>query len=144
MSTFQKAKARPNTYRCSFCGKSQEQVARLIAGPGGVFICNECVALCQEIIEEEQVAQSAPENTPEQAATEQERDEHQLYAPFPGRCPECRAERILAEGADLVALKAPGTTYPAQTSELWAAVCPQCGYTTFFAKDPRKLMKERT
>ena len=41
------------TYRCSFCGKSQHNVARLIAGPGGVYICDECVALCREIIEEE-------------------------------------------------------------------------------------------
>ncbi len=38
--------------RCSFCGKSQDQVQRLIAGPN-VFICDECVALCQEIIDEE-------------------------------------------------------------------------------------------
>jgi ATP-dependent Clp protease ATP-binding subunit ClpX len=43
------------TYRCSFCGKSQELVSRLIAGPGGVYICDECVELCREIIEEEQV-----------------------------------------------------------------------------------------
>ncbi|HEY7778828.1 MAG TPA: ATP-dependent Clp protease ATP-binding subunit ClpX [Ktedonobacterales bacterium] len=42
------------TYRCSFCGKSQEQVQRLIAGPGGVYICDECIDLCREIIEEEQ------------------------------------------------------------------------------------------
>ncbi len=40
-------------YRCSFCGKSQEQVHRLIAGPGGVYICNECIDLCNEIIHEE-------------------------------------------------------------------------------------------
>jgi ATP-dependent Clp protease ATP-binding subunit ClpX len=39
-------------YRCSFCGKSQEQVRKLIAGQG-VYICDECIALCQEIIEEE-------------------------------------------------------------------------------------------
>ena len=38
--------------RCSFCGKPQEQVRRLIAGPN-VYICNECIELCQEIIEEE-------------------------------------------------------------------------------------------
>ena len=38
--------------RCSFCGKSQEQVKRLIAGPN-VYICDECVELCQEIIKEE-------------------------------------------------------------------------------------------
>lgn len=35
---------------CSFCGKSQEQVQRLIAGPGDVHICQECVALCNSII----------------------------------------------------------------------------------------------
>ncbi|EOC99602.1 ATP-dependent Clp protease ATP-binding subunit ClpX [Caldisalinibacter kiritimatiensis] len=38
--------------KCSFCGKSQEQVRRLIAGPN-VYICDECIQLCQEIIEEE-------------------------------------------------------------------------------------------
>jgi ATP-dependent Clp protease ATP-binding subunit ClpX len=38
--------------RCSFCGKAQDQVKRLIAGPG-VYICDECIDLCQEIIEEE-------------------------------------------------------------------------------------------
>ena len=36
---------------CSFCGKSQRQVKKLIAGPG-VYICDECVALCVEILEE--------------------------------------------------------------------------------------------
>lgn len=38
--------------RCSFCGKPQDQVRRLIAGPN-VFICDECIELCQEIIDEE-------------------------------------------------------------------------------------------
>jgi ATP-dependent Clp protease ATP-binding subunit ClpX len=38
--------------KCSFCGKSQNQVKRLIAGPG-IYICDECVDLCSEIIEEE-------------------------------------------------------------------------------------------
>ena len=46
-------------YRCSFCGKSQEQVHRLIAGPGGVYMCDECIDLCQEIIAEEQAAPAA-------------------------------------------------------------------------------------
>src|SRR5215211_3334955 len=40
-------------YQCSFCGKSQDQVRRLIAGPGAVYICDECVDLCREIIDEE-------------------------------------------------------------------------------------------
>ena len=41
-----------NNYRCSFCGKNQEEVKKLIAGPT-VFICDECIALCNEIIVEE-------------------------------------------------------------------------------------------
>lgn len=40
------------TVRCSFCGKSQDEVRKLVAGPG-VYICNECVDLCKEIIDEE-------------------------------------------------------------------------------------------
>lgn len=40
------------SFTCSFCGKSQAQVEQLIAGPGGVFICDECVVLCQQIIQE--------------------------------------------------------------------------------------------
>lgn len=39
--------------RCSFCHKTQDQVRKLIAGPDGVFICDECVDICAEIIEEE-------------------------------------------------------------------------------------------
>src|SRR5690625_504383 len=38
--------------KCSFCGKSQEQVRKLVAGPG-VYICDECIELCAEIVEEE-------------------------------------------------------------------------------------------
>ncbi len=40
------------TVRCSFCGKSQEEVRKIVAGPG-VYICNECIDLCKEIIDEE-------------------------------------------------------------------------------------------
>lgn len=46
-----------NDYLCSFCSKPQAQVKRLIAGPDRVFICDECVELCQQIISEE-----TPEN----------------------------------------------------------------------------------
>ena len=48
------------TYTCSFCGKNQEQVRRLIAGPGAVYICDECVELCREIIQEEKPSPSRP------------------------------------------------------------------------------------
>ncbi len=48
-------------YRCSFCGKSQEDVRRLIAGPGAVYICDECVELCREIIDEEELTVGKPD-----------------------------------------------------------------------------------
>ena len=39
--------------KCSFCGKTEDQVRKLIAGPDGVYICDECVSICSEIMEEE-------------------------------------------------------------------------------------------
>ncbi|MSP78706.1 MAG: ATP-dependent Clp protease ATP-binding subunit ClpX [Dehalococcoidia bacterium] len=48
-------------YRCSFCGKGQTQVKRLVAGPGNVFICDECVQLCQQIIVEDQDTSQIPQ-----------------------------------------------------------------------------------
>ena len=39
--------------RCSFCGKSRDQVRQMITGPSGIFICDECVDLCSELIEDE-------------------------------------------------------------------------------------------
>jgi ATP-dependent Clp protease ATP-binding subunit ClpX len=47
-------------YHCSFCGKNQDQVRRLIAGPGAVYICDECVDLCREIIDEETGTATTP------------------------------------------------------------------------------------
>ena len=51
-------------YDCSFCGKLQHQVKRLIAGPGKVYICDECVQLCQRIIDEEAPASAPPKGAP--------------------------------------------------------------------------------
>jgi ATP-dependent Clp protease ATP-binding subunit ClpX len=51
-------------YRCSFCNKGQEEVRRLIAGPNQVYICDECVQLCREIIEEEEPAAPRVEAAP--------------------------------------------------------------------------------
>src|SRR5438105_10910152 len=48
-------------YHCSFCGKPQDQVRRLIAGPGAVYICDECVELCREIIDEEELTVGKPD-----------------------------------------------------------------------------------
>jgi ATP-dependent Clp protease ATP-binding subunit ClpX len=47
--------------RCSFCRKKQSEVAYVIAGPGGVAICDECVALCSEIMADELMADELPE-----------------------------------------------------------------------------------
>ena len=41
----------PKTFYCSFCIKSQHEVAKLIAGPGRVMICDECVGMCQAYVE---------------------------------------------------------------------------------------------
>jgi ATP-dependent Clp protease ATP-binding subunit ClpX len=51
------------SYICSFCGRGQDEVQRLIAGPGTVFICDECVALCSAIIAEESEQQIPPRRT---------------------------------------------------------------------------------
>jgi ATP-dependent Clp protease ATP-binding subunit ClpX len=65
----------PNKYdshlKCSFCGKSQEQVRKLIAGPG-VYICDECVDLCNEILDEELFSTSS-HAAPRKEATSEKR-----------------------------------------------------------------------
>lgn len=43
----------PIKIKCSFCGKSQDAVRKLIAGPDGIYICDECISLCSEIMEDE-------------------------------------------------------------------------------------------
>ena len=66
-------------YRCSFCGKSQEQVRKLIAGQG-VYICDECINLCQEIIEEEMLeaprAKTAPSVLPSPRRIKEKLDQY--------------------------------------------------------------------
>lgn len=62
--------------KCSFCGKSQEQVRKLIAGPG-VYICDECVDLCNEILDEELIEA----NSPSQQAVRQSESNPKRRAP---------------------------------------------------------------
>ncbi|PKL96880.1 MAG: ATP-dependent Clp protease ATP-binding subunit ClpX, partial [Gammaproteobacteria bacterium HGW-Gammaproteobacteria-7] len=57
-------KGQPAVQRCSFCYRDQGQIRRLIAGPDGIFICDECVGLCQEVLEEDGIAASPPATTP--------------------------------------------------------------------------------
>lgn len=47
------SKTNDKTLRCSFCGKPQNLAVKLIAGPNGVYICDECIGICDEIMEEE-------------------------------------------------------------------------------------------
>ena len=61
--------------RCSFCGKPQDKVERLIAGPG-VCICNECVELCQSVLDEEEP--DVPQRTHERTQPQEE-----IYVPRP-------------------------------------------------------------
>jgi ATP-dependent Clp protease ATP-binding subunit ClpX len=60
--------------KCSFCGKSQEQVRKLIAGPG-VYICDECVDLCNEILDEEllDTNAAAPPQSPQKSEPPEKR-----------------------------------------------------------------------
>jgi ATP-dependent Clp protease ATP-binding subunit ClpX len=52
-----------NPLRCSFCGKSQKEVKKLVAGPAGVYICEECIGLCNDIIAEEVEAETDAPHT---------------------------------------------------------------------------------
>ena len=52
----------PKSVRCSFCGKAQENVKKIIAGPG-VYICDECINLCTSIIEADMYEEENPEYT---------------------------------------------------------------------------------
>lgn len=55
MDDFEK---RESHSHCSFCGKSQEEVSKLIAGPE-VYICDECIDLCNEIVKDEEAASAS-------------------------------------------------------------------------------------
>lgn len=68
-----------DVYKCSFCGKSQKQVERLISGPG-VYICEECIELCNEIIAEENEASEAP--AAEEKALPRPREIHEFLQDY--------------------------------------------------------------
>jgi hypothetical protein len=80
-----RTKAAAKLLKCSFCGKSQKQVKKLIAGPG-VYICNECIDLCNDIITEE-LASEAGADEPASPVSE-------VPPPDPEhpRCRRCRGE----------------------------------------------------
>src|SRR6186997_314775 len=80
-------------YRCSFCGKSQEQVRKLIAGQG-VYICDECINLCQEIIDEEML--EAPARPGKQAAAKLPQPRQIMNALDQYVISQDRAKKVLA------------------------------------------------
>jgi aspartate carbamoyltransferase catalytic subunit len=57
------ARTTPKTYHCSFCGKTQDEVERLIAGPNGVYICDECARACADVLAEVESALALPAHT---------------------------------------------------------------------------------
>ncbi|PKK39429.1 ATP-dependent Clp protease ATP-binding subunit ClpX [Clostridiaceae bacterium JG1575] len=69
------SKKNDETLRCSFCGKSQDQVERLVAGQG-VYICNNCIELCNDILAEEKTAQGKMEMEPAKLPKPQEIKKH--------------------------------------------------------------------
>lgn len=76
---------------CSFCGKGHDEVRRLIAGPGDVYICNECIDLCASIIEEEELLEASDikfENLPKPAEMKVFLDEYVIR--------QDRAKKILS------------------------------------------------
>ena len=72
---------------CSFCGKSQHEVRKLIAGPS-VFICDECVELCNDIIREEleEKAQSTRSSLPKQREILDVLDQYVICLLYTSRC----------------------------------------------------------
>ncbi|HZU66441.1 MAG TPA: hypothetical protein VFA09_04115 [Ktedonobacteraceae bacterium] len=70
-------------------------------------------------------------------------NEQQRQPPTPTSCPECGTMRVVAEGISSTRVHKPGSSFvPGIThsdSELWALVCPNCGYTTFYAKEPYRF-----
>jgi hypothetical protein len=93
-------------YRCSFCGKAQDAVRRLIAGPGGVYICNECIDQCREMTSDEQQAMSAQASDVQSSKTISSREDgttERLLEALVHELAEARAtiERLAGENGAL-------------------------------------------
>ena len=65
-------KSKKQLLRCSFCGKSEKETHRMIQGPAGVRICDECVRLCMEIVEDGYEAEQHEFDTPDEIPTPHE------------------------------------------------------------------------
>ena len=100
------------TYTCSFCGKNQDQVQRLIAGPGGVYVCNECIGLFRVQDNQESAERDTVPGTKESSLAAKcsfcgkKREKVQRLVTGPGQvsiCSECidLCIEIVEEGAKL-------------------------------------------
>ena len=85
----------PSGVCCSFCGKPQEAVERLIAGPG-VFICNECIELCQTLLD--------PEEMPVRTRTTSAKDSVPPSLPTPHEIKACLDEYVIGQDAAKITL----------------------------------------
>ena len=77
------AHAHKEDYRCSFCGKDQDEVERLIAGPGAVYVCNECVRACAGVLDGSESALALPAHT--YVMTADDRDVGEARCSFCGK-----------------------------------------------------------
>jgi len=71
-------------------------------------------------------------------------DDQAIVRPTPSACPECGTTRVVAEGLNTVRVARAdvnllGKGMANYNSEFWALVCPNCGHTTFYAKNPARL-----
>ena len=92
--------------RCSFCGRTQDEVKRLIAGPNA-YICNECVKICAELIEEEM---ENAENTERFALDKNALDKiwsEKYLAAHPDAAPESIAARCATSSASIISSMSP-------------------------------------
>ena len=61
---------------CSFCGKSKELVKKLIAGPNGIYICDQCIEICDEILKSESAGEDKEINLLKPAEIKEKLDEY--------------------------------------------------------------------
>ena len=86
-------KDKDDALRCSFCGKHQQEVKKLIAGPA-VYICNECVDICNEIIVDDQHVNERTEQVDESSGTHAATAQSIEYV----SCPACSTPLVLKLG----------------------------------------------
>ena len=124
----------PRVARCSFCDKTQDQVRRIIAG-NGVYICDECIALCQEIIADDlgTAPSQEPQNLPKPTEIKAVLDEYVIGQEKPSvRCPwpstTTTRESMRPKSAEMWSCKSPISSWwarPAAARRSWRNPWPR-------------------